>query len=109
MNTGSGSRASRGVWSKARLPVPRLQRYPQYTDDELVPWFNEVAKGYAFEQAASRAMMVWQAVENTIYGDDDVFAHALRLSMLAGAKIRSGEQAAPRRADGLYDEFLTES
>jgi len=87
--------------------IQRTQRYPQYTDEELAPWFNEVAKGYAFEQAASRAMMVWQAVENTIYGDDDVFAHALNLSMVAGAKMRAGELPAPDRWDGLYMRKLS--
>ena len=79
-----------------------MQRYPQYADEALVPWFNEVAKGYAFEQAASRAMMVWQAVENSIFGDDDIYAHALNLSMIAGAKIRAGELQVPDRWDGLY-------
>jgi hypothetical protein len=83
-----------------------LQRYPQYTDDELVPWFNEVSKGYPFEQAASRAMMHWQAVENSIYGDDDIYAHALNLSMVAGALIRRGELPAPVRWDGLYNQYF---
>lgn len=102
MSIGTGSRVGRGVWSKARLPIPRTQRYPQYTDAELVPFFLEVSAGYCFMQATERAGMDWQTVHNTIYGDDETMAHALDLSMVAGALIRSCELPVPDRWDGLY-------
>ncbi len=46
--------------------------------------------------------MDWYTVHNTIYGDDETMAHALDLSMVAGAKIRAGELPVPDRLDWLY-------
>jgi hypothetical protein len=86
-------------------PVKRKQRQPQYGDNELIPWFDEVAKGYCFKQAAERCQLVWEWVENTVYSDDDVYEHALNLSMVASAKIRAREMPVPDRHDKLYEEF----
>jgi hypothetical protein len=85
--------------------IKRTQRLPQYSDEELAPWFAEVAKGYSFEQAAERCKLVWKWVENTVYSDDEVFEHGLNLSMVAGAKIRAGLMSVPDRHDKLYEEF----
>ena len=82
--------------------VKRTQRYPQYTDAELAKFFAEVSMGYCFEQAAERAGMDWQTMHNTLYGDDETMAHALDLSMVAGALIRRGDLPVPDRWDGLY-------
>ncbi len=102
MSIGAGSRASRGVWFKARYPIPRTQRRPQYSDEELAPWFAEIAKGYSFEQAAERCKLVWDWVRNTFYSDDEVMAYALDLCLQAGALIRAGKLPVPDRHDGLY-------
>jgi len=90
------------ILSPARFPVKRTQRYPQYSDPELMPWFAEVAAGYDFEQAAERCKLVWEWVRNTFYSDDEVMAHGLELSMVAGALIRAGKLPIPDRHDGLY-------
>ena len=37
-----------------------------------------------------------------LYSDDETFAHALDLSMVAGALIRAGDLPVPDRWDGLY-------
>jgi hypothetical protein len=83
-------------------PIKRLQRYPQYSDEELIPWFAEVAKGYPFDQAAERCGYDTVTIMNTVYSDDDTYDHALMLSINAGAKIRAGELPIPDRHDGLY-------
>jgi len=49
--------------------------------------------------------MDWQTMENTLYGDDETLGYAIDLSMVAGAKIRSGDIDVPDRHDGLYDEY----
>jgi len=82
--------------------IQRLQKYPRYSDDELKPWFDEVAKGHPFDQAAERCGYVVEWIMNTVYSDDEVFDHGLTLSMMAGAKIRAGELPIPDRHDGLY-------
>ena len=46
--------------------------------------------------------MDWYTVHNTIYGDDETMAHALDLSMVAGALIRAGQLPIPDRRDKLY-------
>lgn len=84
--------------------IERLQRQPQYSDEELAPWFAEVAKGYPFDQAAERCGYVVEWIMNTVYSDDEVCDHALGLSIEAGAKIRAGELPIPDRHDGLYAE-----
>jgi hypothetical protein len=70
-----------------------------------MPWFAEVAKGYCFEQAAERCLYVWEWIENTFYGDDEVYTHALDLAIAANALIRMGKIPVPDRHDGLYDCF----
>jgi hypothetical protein len=90
------------VWPSARWPVRRFQRYPQYSDTELEPFFAEVYAGYCFNQAADRCLYERRFVWNTIYSDDEVMEHALNLSMAAGALIRSGKMPIPDRYDGLY-------
>jgi hypothetical protein len=90
------------ILSPARFPIKRTQRYPQYSDHELAPWFAEIAKGFCFEQAAERCKLVWPWVQNTFYSDDEVMAHGLELSMVAGALIRAGKLPIPARHDGLY-------
>lgn len=82
--------------------VKRTQRYPQYTDAELAPFFEQVSAGYCFEQATKRAGLDWQRVENCLYSDDETMAYALDLSMVAGALIRAGKLPVPDRWDGLY-------
>lgn len=96
------SEATGSMLAPPRGRVQRVQRYPQYSDDELKPWFAEVAKGYCFWQAAERCGYDRQTILNTIYSDDEVFDHGLSLSMWAGAKIRAGELPVPDRHDGLY-------
>jgi len=91
--------------SPAQFPIARTQRWPQYSDDELVAWFDEVAKGYPFDQAADRVGYVWAWVLNTVYSDDEVYAHALNLSINAGALIRAGKLPIPDRHDKLYGEY----
>jgi hypothetical protein len=86
--------------------IQRLQRHPQYSDEELKPWFAEVAKGYPFDQAAERCGYVVEWIMNNVYSDDEVFDHALTLSINAGARIRAGELPIPDRHDGLYKERL---
>lgn len=93
------------VWGKSSRRVERTQRYPQYTDEELKPFFTQVSKGFCFEQATEKAGMDWTTMRNTLYGDDETIGYALDLSMVAGARIRDGEMAVPDRYDGLYDEF----
>ena len=85
--------------------VERTRRGEIYTDKELEPWFDEVAKGFSFEQASDNLGYDWKKTQNTFYGDDDVFGHALDLSMIAGAQIRMGKLEVPDRTDGLYEEF----
>jgi len=94
------------IFSQARFPIQRTQRYPQYSDEELAPWFAEIAAGYCFEQAAERCKLVWEWVQNTFYSDDEVYAHGLELSMVAGALIRAGKLPVPDRHDKLYGEFI---
>ena len=90
------------ILSPARFPIPRTQRYPQYGDEELAPWFAEIAAGYCFEQASERCKLVWEWVQNSFYSDDEVYAHGLELSMVAGALIRAGKLPVPDRHDKLY-------
>jgi len=84
--------------------IKRTQRYPQYSDHEMMPFFAEIAKGYCYKQSADHCLYPREWVMNTLYSDDDVFGHMLDLSMVAGARIRAGEQEPPYdRYDGLYD------
>ena len=85
--------------------VVRTQFYPQYSDDELKPFFKEVSAGYCFKQATERAGMDWQTMHNTLYGDDDTIGYALDLSMVAGANIRAGKLPVPDRHDKLYQRI----
>ncbi len=94
------------IFGSVKFPIPRLQRHPQYTDEELAPWFAEIAAGYCFEQAAERCKLVWEWVQNSFYSDDEVYAHGLELSMVAGALIRDGKLPVPDRHDKLYGEAL---
>ena len=89
--------------SPPRGRIERVQRHPQYSDEELKPWFAEVAKGYCFWQAAERCGYDRGTILNTIYSDDEVFDHGLSLSMWAAAKIRMGEMGVPDRWDGLFE------
>lgn len=77
-----------------------------YPDSDLMIWFDEVAKGYPFEEACQNVGYDWPRLLKTIYSDNDVYIWALDLSMIAGAKIREGLQPAVKRHDGLYDEYL---
>ena len=87
--------------------VERTQRQPQYTDEELKPFFEEVSKGYCFKQATEKAGLDWEVMHNTLYSDDETIGYALDLSMVAGALIRTGKQKPPTdRHDGLYEKFL---
>jgi hypothetical protein len=88
--------------------VKRTPRFPRYSDDEMLPFFNEVAAGYCYKQAADRCLYPQEWVLNTIYSDDEVCQHMLELSMVAGALIRAGKQVAPKRYDGLYDLYITQ-
>lgn len=89
-----------GVSSKIR----RTQRHPQYSDEELKPFFAEVSKGYCFEQATKQARLDWQTMRNTLYGDDETMAYSLDLAMVAGALIRRGDLPIPDRWDRLYEK-----
>ena len=86
--------------------IERTQRFPIYSDEELKPWFAEIAAGYCYKQAADRCLYVREWILNTMYSDDDVSGYMLDLSMQAGARIRAGEQEPPNRYDGLYNQEL---
>ena len=87
--------------------IKRTPRFPIYSDHEMMPFFDEIAKGYCYKQAAARCLYPDEWVLNTIYSDDEVSDHMLSLSMVAGARIRAGEQPAPPdRWDGLYNAYL---
>jgi hypothetical protein len=83
-------------------PISRLQRYPQYSDTELAPFFVEVRAGYTINQAADRCKYVRRWVWNTLYSDDETIGYTLDLSIYAGALIRAGKIPIPDRYDGLY-------
>jgi len=83
--------------------VKRTQRYPQYTDDELKPWFDEIAKGYCWMQATDHCGYSRDIMQNTMYSDDDILHHMLDLAMQAGALIRAGKLPIPDRYDKLYE------
>jgi hypothetical protein len=87
---------------RCRGTTQRIQRYPQYSDSELEPFFLEVSAGYCFKQAAHRCGYPWERLNNTLLSDDEVMFHALDLSIAAGAEIRAGHKAVPARWDGLY-------
>ena len=92
----------------SRFPIKRDQRHPQYSDHELTPFFSAISAGYCVKQAADKCLYPREWILNTIYSDDEVYAHMLDLSMLAGALIRSGEQKPPEdRYDGLYNDYIT--
>lgn len=84
-------------------PVKRKQRYPKYSEDEILRVFApEVSKGYCFKQSAERCKFVFEWVENTLYSDDELLDHMINLSMAAGARIRAGDLPVPDRHDGLF-------
>lgn len=103
---GDGSTEINRVEIGAASRVKRLLRFPRYSDEEMMPFFDEIAKGYCYKQAADRCLYPREWVLNTIYSDDEVFDHMLSLSMQAGARIRAGLQPAPPdRYDGLYESY----
>jgi hypothetical protein len=86
-------------------PIKRTQRYPQYSDHELIPFFSEIKKGYCYKQAADKCLYPREWVLNTLHSDDEAMEHMLDLSMQAGALIRAGEQEPPPdRYDNLYGD-----
>jgi len=86
--------------------VKRIQRHPQYSDEEMMPFFEEISKGYCYKQSADHCLYPREWVLNTLYSDDDVIGHMLELSMVAGALIRAGEQEPPLdRYDKLYNKY----
>lgn len=85
--------------------VKRTQRYPQYSDEDLTDFFEELSKGYCYRQAASRAGLNEKTLMNTIYSDDELADWCLSLCMVAGAAIRAGDQPVPARWDGLYRKY----
>ena len=94
------------IFGPSNFPIKRTQRYPQYSDHELTPFFKEIALGYCYKQAADRCLYPREWILNTLYSDDETYSHMLDLSIQAGALIRSGNHPAPPdRYDGLYDEF----
>lgn len=94
-------------YAGASKRVKRTPRFPRYSDHEMMPFFDEMAKGYCYKQAAYNCLYPAEWVLNTIYSDDEVADHMLSLSMVAGAKIKLGEQKPPMdRWDHLYDEYL---
>jgi hypothetical protein len=83
-------------------PITRIQRYPQYSDTELAPFFDEVSRGYCFNESADRSGLERETLWNTLYSDDETIGYALDLSVHAGALIRAGKIPIPDRYDGLY-------
>jgi hypothetical protein len=83
-------------------PIARTQRHPQYSDTELKPFFDEVGRGYCFNQSADRSGLDRKTLWNTLYSDDETLGYALDLSMHAGALIKAGALPIPDRHDGLY-------
>lgn len=95
------------TFRRVKAPIQRTQRYPQYSDHELIPFFAEIAKGYPVDQAADRCLYPRKWIMNTLYSDDDTYCYVIDLSMVAGAMIRSGQMPAPAdRYDGLYNDYL---
>ena len=83
--------------------INRTQRHPQYSRQEMRPFFAEVAKGYCRKQAADRCGYPREYVLNTLYSHDDMMDQMLMLAMRAGYRIRAGLQRPPLdRYDGLY-------
>jgi len=85
--------------------IQRTQRYPQYPDEALKPFFEQVSAGYCFKQATERAGLDWDTLHNTLLSDDESIAHSLDLCMVAGALIRRGDLPVPDRWDKLYEEY----
>ena len=77
----------------------------KYTDEELEPWFAEVSAGYPFDEAGERLGMDLERLRYTYSSDWEVSDYAVKLSMIAGHKIRHGMQPVPDRTDGLYDKY----
>lgn len=73
-----------------------------YTDEELKPYFAEVAKGYPVKQAAYNAGLDFSS---KTFDDYEVRCHSLDLSCAAGALIKLGRLPVPDRWDGLFDEY----
>lgn len=91
---------------RSRHPIKRTQRYPQYSDHELIPFFEYISQGYCYKQAADKCLYPPEWIMNTLYSDDDTYGYMLDLSMAAGARIRAGAQKPPPdRHDRLYDAW----
>ena len=75
-----------------------------YTDEELIPYFEEMSKGYCYKQSAENIGFDMEKLERTM-SDLEVRIHIVDLSIAAGAKIRAGNLAVPDRHDGLYDKY----
>ena len=99
-------RLSSPICGLSREKIERTQRHPQYSDDELKPFFAEISAGYCTKQAAARCLYSHDRVMNTLYSDDETYGHVLDLSIAAGGEIRAGAKVVPNRWDGLYDKFL---
>lgn len=83
--------------------IERTQRFPIYSDEEMIPIFEQISKGYCYKQASAICLYPAEWVLNTMYSDDDIGGYLLDLSMVAGSLIRSGLLAPPLdRWDGLY-------
>ena len=94
-------------FGRTKGKIQRTQRFPQYSDHELIPFFAEISKGYPVDQAAKRCLYPPKWIVNTLYSDDDTYAYVIDLSMVAGALIRSGKMEPPRdRWDGLYNAYI---
>jgi hypothetical protein len=93
---------SSATCGRCRGAIQRTQRYPQYSDSELEPFFLEISAGYCFEQASDRCDYVFEWIMNTLYSDDETMWHCMDLSMAAGGEIRAGHKVAPDRWDKLY-------
>ncbi len=95
-------------YTKAKTIV-RDQRYPQYTDAALLPFFDYIAQGYCYKQASDKCRYNHKWMLNTLHSDDEVSDHMMALSLRAGGLIRSGQQAPPTdRYDGLWDKYLAD-
>jgi hypothetical protein len=76
----------------------------RYTDKELIPFFELVAKGYCYKQSCDLIGYSRDRMVHTM-NDEDVRYHILCLSSGARLKIEEGKIPVPARYDGLYDEY----
>lgn len=72
-----------------------------YTDDELIPFFELVGKGFCYRQSCDILEYEHKKMEWTME-DLDIRIHIVNLSLRARKRIENGVIRVPERYDGLY-------